>query len=66
MTLTNREAQIVAALAVGKTLKEIAWELDLHDGWVRRLVCDLRSRMGYRTTAQMMWELRHASFDVHL
>jgi len=56
-SLTPRESAIVASLAQGKTLKEIAGELGLNATWTRIQVRDMRQRLGYRTTEQMMWAL---------
>jgi DNA-binding NarL/FixJ family response regulator len=57
VTLNEREKAIVTGLAQGKTLKEIAWELQLSHQWTRVQVRIMRQTLGYRTTEQLMWEL---------
>ena len=59
-SLTPREQRIVASLASGKTLKEIANDMDMDQRYASVLLARMRKRLGYQTVRQMMWELGRA------
>ena len=59
--LTDRELQIVAQLAQGKTHDEVGAVLGITRGAVGGQLAIVRGRTGYRTTAQLMFRLGQES-----
>jgi DNA-binding CsgD family transcriptional regulator len=53
VVLTERERQVVVGTAIGKTPKEIAYELGISDSTVRVLMSRARTRLGVKTTDQL-------------
>ena len=66
MTLTAREAQIIASLSQGKILKEIAGEMGVGPSRVTQIMQRLRKRLGYRTTEQMLLSIQASENDIAL
>ncbi len=60
MTLTRRESQICSLLAAGKANKQIAWELGLTVGTIKRYVWRICHKLPVpNRAAAAVWWVRH-------
>jgi DNA-binding NarL/FixJ family response regulator len=55
--LSDRETQVIAALAAGKKPKEIARELYISGCTVRTYIGRIRAKLGVSTTAEAIYRL---------